>query len=275
MTAVIAPANDLAGLTDKQLLHSYHENNVAAAREELVRRFMPFARKLALRYLHTSEPVEDLVQVANLGLLKAIERFEPDRGKSFTAFAAPTILGELKRHFRDKSWSLYVPRDLKERALAASRHTERLSTELGRSPTIDELADALDCTIEQAVEALDAADNYHPQSLDVPVGDDDEGRTPLLEVLGGEDDGFELAEERQALSVGWRGLTDTEREVLALRLLHGLTQREISQRIGYSQMQVSRLLKKSILRLDNPGGLEAPASTRLSRSVTPAPSAMS
>jgi len=275
MSALIAPASDLARLTDEQLLHSHYHYGVAAAREELVRRFMPFARKLALRYLHSREPLEDLVQVANLGLLNAIERFEPDRGKSFRAFAAPTILGELKRHFRDKGWSLHVPRDLKERALAASRQTERLSSELGRSPTVDQLADALDCTIEQTVEALDAADNYHPQSLDVPVGDDDEAGMPLLETLGGDDYGFELAEERQVLTAGWRGLSDTERQVLGLRLLHGLTQREISQRIGCSQMHVSRLLKKSILRLDTPEGSQTPASTCSYRPARHAPSAMS
>jgi RNA polymerase sigma-B factor len=120
-------------------------------RDELVRRFMPFARKLALRYLHSREPLDDLVWVASLGLLNAVERFEPGRGGSFTAYAAPTILRELTRHFRDKGWSLHVPRDLKERALAATRHTERLCAELGRSPTVAELADALRCTIEQAI----------------------------------------------------------------------------------------------------------------------------
>ena len=275
MTAATAPARDLARLTDEQLLQSHYHEHGAAAREELIRRFMPFARKLALRYLHSSEPMDDLVQVANLGLLNAIERFEPGRGKSFTAYAAPTILGELKRHFRDKGWSLHVPRDLKERALASSRHKERLSTELGRSPTVDELADALGCTIEETIEALDAADNYHPQSLDAPVGDEDDDRIPMLEMLGDEDHGFELAEDREVLAAGWRGLSDTERRVLGLRVLHGLTQREISQRIGYSQMHVSRLLNKSMLRLELPGGSATRASAICSPSATQAPAAMS
>ena len=129
---------------------------------------MPFARKLALRYMHTTEPAADLVQVACIGLLNAIDRFEPGRGKKFTAYAAPTIVGELKRHFRDKGWSMHVPRDLQERALAVSQQGERLSSELGRTPTIDELSRALECTAEQTVEAMGAAHNYHPVSLDTP-----------------------------------------------------------------------------------------------------------
>ena len=242
-------------------------------RDELVRRFMPFARKLAARYLHSREPLDDLVQVANLGLLNAIDRFEPGRGRSFTAYAAPTILGELKRHFRDKSWSVHVPRELKERALASSRHRERLYVELGRCPTVDELADALRCTIAQTIEALDAADNYHPQSLDAPGGDDDEERMPLLEFLGDADDGFGLAEDRQSLAATWRTLSDTERQIVGLRLLHGLTQREISQRIGCSQMHVSRLLNKSILRLNTPDGSATAFSSRSARHAPPAMSA--
>jgi RNA polymerase sigma-B factor len=267
MTAATAPARDLARLTDAQLLHSHYHDREAAVRDELVRRFMPFARKLALRYLHSREPLDDLVQVANLGLLNALERFEPGRGRGFTAYAAPTILGELKRHFRDKGWSLHVPRELKERALASSRHMERLSVELGRSPTVDELADALRCTIDQTIEALDVADNHHPQSLDASAGDDDEDRMPLLEFLGDADDGFDLAEDRQCLAASWRALGGTERQILGLRLLHGLTQREISRRVGCSQMHVSRLLNKSILRLRTPDGYAMPASAFSSRSA--------
>jgi RNA polymerase sigma-B factor len=248
--ATTVSGRDISCLTDEQLFQIYSERGDSAVRAELVRRFLPFARKLALRYLHSREPLEDLVQVASLGLLNAVDRFDPGRGRSFTAYAAPTILGELKRHFRDKGWSLHVPRDLKERALAASQRTERLSIELGRSPTVDELAAALDCTIEETTEALDAGDNYHPQSLDAVVGEDDDDRCPLLEMLGDKDDGYELAEDRQALAAGWIRLSDTEREVLGLRLLRDLTQREISQRIGCSQMHVSRLLRKTMLHLD-------------------------
>src|ERR1700758_5304051 len=135
---------DLTRLPDDELLEAYHFDRDPAAREQLVKRFLPFARKLALRYVHSREPLDDLVQVACVGLLNAIERFEPGRGKKFTSFAAPTIVGELKRHFRDKGWTVHVPRDLQERALAVSRHTERMSAVMGRSPTLDELATALD-----------------------------------------------------------------------------------------------------------------------------------
>lgn len=275
MTTAIAPVRDLARLTDAQLLQRHYQDHELAVRDELVRRFMPFARKLAVRYLHSREPLDDLVQVANLGLLNAIQRFDPGQNRSFTAFAAPTILGELKRHFRDKGWSLHVPRDLKERALAASRHRERLSVEFGRSPTVDEIADALRCTTKETIEALDAADNYHLQSLDAPSGDDEQDRMPLLELLGDPDDGFELAEHRQCLAANWRTLSDTQRQILGLRLLHDLTQREISQRVGCSQMHVSRLLNKSIVCLNTGDGSPAPASASSFRSARPAPPATS
>jgi RNA polymerase sigma-B factor len=249
MAVATISAREYARYQDDELLELYHDDRDPGAREELVKRFLPFARKLALRYVHSREPLDDLVQVASVGLLNAIERFEPGRGKKFTSFAAPTIVGELKRHFRDKGWSVHVPRDLQERALGVSRHSERLSALLGRSPTLDELAAALTCSVEQVMEAIDAAHNYHPASLDAPIVHDDEDRTALADTLGGEDIGFELAEQRQALATSWASLSDVEREVLGLRLVGELTQREISQRIGCSQMHVSRLLRRSMIRL--------------------------
>ena len=249
MAITTCSQHELARLPDDELLVVYHEDRDPGAREELVKRFLPFARKLALRYVHSREPLEDLVQVASVGLLNAIERFEPGRGKKFTSFAAPTIVGELKRHFRDKGWSVHVPRDLQERALGVSRHTERLSALLGRSPTLDELSEALTCSIEQVMEAIDAAHNYHPASLDAPIVHDDEDQSALADTLGSEDIGFELAEQRQALATSWAALSEVEREVLGLRLVGELTQREISQRIGCSQMHVSRLLRRSMIRL--------------------------
>jgi RNA polymerase sigma-B factor len=250
MTATIMQTRELARRTDEELLDAHYRERDLAARDELVDRFMPFARKLAVRYIHSREPMDDLMQVASIGLLNAIDRFDPEHGKKFTTFAAPTILGELKRHFRDKGWAIHVPRDLQERALAVSRHAERLSTELRRSPTIDELAQALNCTIEQTVEAIDAGENYQLTSLDAPVAQDDGDGCALTETLGSEDDGFELAEDRQALASHWAELSDLERQVLGLRLTHGLTQRQISRRIGYSQMHVSRLLRRSMLSLE-------------------------
>jgi RNA polymerase sigma-B factor len=249
MAVTTCSRHELARLPDDELLVAYHEDRDPGAREELVKRFLPFARKLALRYIHSREPLDDLVQVASVGLLNAIERFEPGRGKKFTSFAAPTIVGELKRHFRDKGWSVHVPRDLQERALAVSRHTDRLSALNGRSPTLDELSEALACSVEQVMEAIDAAHNYHPASLDVPIATDGEDQSALAETLGDEDIGFELAEQRQALATSWASLSKVEREVLGLRLVGELTQREISQRIGCSQMHVSRLLRRSMIRL--------------------------
>ena len=171
-------------------------------------------------------------------------------GKKFTSYAAPTIMGELKRHFRDKGWSVHVPRDVQERALAVSRQTERLSAQLGHSPSIDQLAEAMSCPTEQVVEALDAAHNYLPASLDAPIAREDEERSALGDTLGAADGGFELAEDRQALAAGWATLSPVERKVLGLRLVQDLTQREISQRIGCSQMHVSRLLRRSMVRLE-------------------------
>jgi RNA polymerase sigma-B factor len=245
----IAHAYAPAQLSDEQLFAAYHNDGESQAREALVSRFLPFARKLALRYSYTDEPLDDLVQVASLGLLNAIDRFEPGRGTKFTSFAAPTILGELKRHFRDKGWTLHVPRDLQERALALSRANERLSHDLGRSPTLSEIANALGCGIEQVVEASEVAHSYAPASLDAPVSRDSEESTALVEVLGREDDGFALAESREVIADTWRSLSELEREVIGLRFVHGLTQREIGHRIGYSQMHVSRLLRRSLNRL--------------------------
>jgi RNA polymerase sigma-B factor len=247
-TALRERANQLS---DEELFTAYHEDGDPDAREALVERFLPFARKLALRYSYTDEPIDDLVQVAALGLLGAIDRFEPGRGNKFTSFAAPTILGELKRHFRDKGWTLHVPRDLQERALALSRASERLSHDLGRSPNMEELAGALQCSVEQALEASEVAHSYTPASLDAPVSREGEESAALVEMIGGEDDGFGLAESRDAIASTWRSLSDLEREVVALRFADGLTQREIGQRIGYSQMHVSRLLRRSLNRLIN------------------------
>src|ERR671925_1869307 len=154
---------------ERRLLIRYHADGDLRARDELVERLMPLARDLALRYAYTREPLDDLVQVASLGLIKAIDRFEPGRGTRFTTYAVPTILGELKRHFRDKGWSVHVPRDLQERALAVSRHTERLSARMGRSPTLDELADAVGCSVEQVLEAQEASASYEAASLDAPA----------------------------------------------------------------------------------------------------------
>ena len=191
---------------------------------------MPLARKLALRYRYTHEPLEDLVQVASLGLLKALERFQPDRGHRFTAFAAPTILGELKRHFRDRGWAVHVPRDLQERALAVSRHTERLSGILGRSPTLTELAESMDCGIDEVIEGTQALRSYDTASLDAPVLSEEQDSITLGDTLPSRDDGFELVHARAQMAERWSSLSDLERKVVELRVVHDMTQREIGTR---------------------------------------------
>lgn len=235
---------------EQELLIRYHDCGDLAAREQLVERFLPLARDLALRYTYTDEQFDDLLQVASLGLIKAIDRFEPGRGTRFTSYAAPTILGELKRHFRDKGWSVHVPRDLQERTLAVSRATEILSKELGRSPKAREVAEHLGCSVEQVLEAQEAAGSYEAASLDAPVARDDGDSAALVDMLGGEESAYELVEDREAIARSWKELPDVERSVLELRFMHDLNQREIGERIGYSQMHVSRLLRRALTRLE-------------------------
>jgi RNA polymerase sigma-B factor len=241
-----APAREV----ERELLIRYHRSGDLAAREELVERFLPLARDLALRYTYTDEPYDDLLQVASLGLIKAIDRFEPGRGSKLTSYAAPTILGELKRHFRDKGWSLHVARDLQERTLAVGHAREVLSTELGRSPKAREVADHLGCSVEQVLEAQEAAASYEAASLDAPTARGDEESASLVEQVGGEDSAYELVEDREAIARTWKELPDVERSVLEMRFMHDLTQREIGERIGYSQMHVSRLLRRALSRLE-------------------------
>jgi RNA polymerase sigma-B factor len=236
--------------TERELLVRYHRHGDLAAREELARRFLPLARDLALRYTYTDEPFDDLLQVASLGLIKAIDRFEPERGTKFSSYAAPTILGELKRYFRDKGWALHVPRDLQERTLAVNRETETLSKELGRSPRVREVARALGCSAEEVLEAQEAAASYEAASLNAPTSRDDDEAAELVDLLGAEDHTYELVESRDAIASTWRALPEIERTVLELRFLHDLTQREIGERIGYSQMHVSRLLRRALKRLE-------------------------
>lgn len=219
-----------------------------ATREALVRRFAPLARSLARRYERSSEPFEDLLQVAQLGLVKAIDRFDPDRGVPFPAFAVPTILGELKRHFRDCGWAVHLTRELQERALAVQDAHRRLDGR-GRAVTVRELAQYLELTDEQVIEALSAAEAYRAESLDAPPPRDDPDRHPPGDRLGADDDGYAAVETIVTLGTAFHGLPMLERHVLALRFFDDLTQRQIGERIGVSQMQVSRLLRSALGRL--------------------------
>ena len=232
---------------DRRLLERYHENGDRAAREALVARFLPLARQLARRYQRGSEPLDDLIQVASLGLLKAIDRFDPARPSAFSSFAVPTILGELKRHFRDRGWSVRVPRDLQEMAVRVERVSEELSRGLGRAPTPAEIAENIGATSEQVMEAREAAGAYRAVSLDRPRDDDeDEG---VADTMGVEDPGFRLAEDAATVERLMDVLSDREREVLRLRFEKDLTQSEIGARVGVSQMHISRLIRQAVTRL--------------------------
>jgi RNA polymerase sigma-B factor len=234
---------------ERWLFTRYRRGNDPAAREALVERFLPLARQLARRYHRGDVPLEDLVQVASLGLLNAIDRFDAERGTAFSTFAVPTIAGELKRYFRDKAWSVRVPRDLNELALRVDRTAELLLHRLGRIPTATDIADHLEITIEEVLEAREAAAAYHADSLDRPASEHDGDGARLVDVLGVDDPGFGRAEQSATIERLMRALTHRQREILRLRFGEDLTQSEIGQRVGLSQMQISRLLRQAIARL--------------------------
>ena len=211
-------------------------------------RFLPLARQLARRYVRSNEPLDDLVQVASLGLLKAIDRFDPTRPTAFSSFAVPTILGELRRHFRDKGWWLRVPRDLQELAVRVERVADDLESELGRAPTADAIAQYMGVRTEQVLDAREAAASYRAVSLDRPR-DDTEAGDDLVDVIGVEDPGYHLADDAATVESLMNVLSDREREVLRLRFAEDLTQSEIGARVGVSQMHVSRLIRQAVARL--------------------------
>jgi RNA polymerase sigma-B factor len=237
------------GRDDRELFKRHLREGDTAAREQLVERFLPLARQLARRYQRADEPLDDLIQVASLGLLKAIDRFDPDREVAFSSYAVPTILGELKRHFRDKTWAVRVPRDLQELALRVDRTVASLARELHRSPSIGEISEATGASEEQVLEAMEAAGAYRATSFDAPrAGADDAGET-FADSVGTDELGFGLAEDRATLGRLLSAVSPREREVLRLRFVEDLTQAEIGARIGVSQMQVSRLIRQALARL--------------------------
>jgi len=234
---------------DRRLLRRYHLDGEVAARDELVERFLPLARQLARRYQRGNEPLDDLVQVASIGLVKAVDRFDPDRGTAFSSYAVPTILGELKRYFRDAGWAVHVPRGMQERVMTVNQAVSKLSRELGRSPTAGEVAAEVGEDPEIVLEALEAAIAYDAVSLDTPrTGDEEDGDT-YADTVGVIDERFELVEYQSAIGPTMRALPPRDRLVLKLRFEEDLTQLEIAQRIGVSQMHVSRLIRRALKRL--------------------------
>jgi RNA polymerase sigma-B factor len=230
---------------DKILLRRYHEDGDLRARKQLIEQYMPLVRSLARRYAYRGEPLDDLVQIGAIGLIKAIDRFDIGRGVELTTYATPNIIGEIKRHFRDKGWAVRVPRGLQELNVKLARLIEPLTVQLGRSPTIPELAKAAGVDEEQVLEALESGRAYTPLSLSAGgVGDDDD--LDPLESLGTEEHEYEISEDRAVLAPGFRALSERERMILQLRFFDDLTQSQIAQQVGISQMHVSRLIRRSL-----------------------------
>jgi len=240
----------------ERMLARYAVSRDPHVRDALVERYMPLARRLALRYRNTSEPLDDLMQVAALGLIKAIDRFEPGRGTAFSSFAVPTILGELRRHLRDHSWTVRVPRDTQELAQRIDKASDRLAADLGRAPTVRELAAELGTSEEQLLDAHQARHAHSPASLEAPVGSDD-GLLVLADVLGADDDRLERAEAAVLVDHYLDALPPRSRAILRLRFQQELMQREIGDLMGLSQMHVSRLIRQSLDDLQRLAAAEA------------------
>jgi RNA polymerase sigma-B factor len=233
-----------------ELFRRWRRDGDRVARDLLLERFMPLAHSLARRYAGALEPLEDLQQVASLGLLKAIERFDPEKGNAFSSFAVPTILGELKRYFRDYGWSVHVPRGAQEAALALERAQQQLKDQRAGSPSISELAEHLHWSVERVLDALEAGAAHHSVSLDAPAGEASGGeRVTVGERLGALDPQLEHLEGSLSFTAALRALSEREQRVLVLRFVEDLTQSEIAATIGVSQMQVSRILRGAIERL--------------------------
>jgi RNA polymerase sigma-B factor len=244
---------------DRRLLRRYHDVGDLSARDDLIERFLPLARQLARRYQRGNEPLDDLVQVASIGLVKAVDRFDPERGSAFSSYAVPTILGELKRYFRDAGWAVHVPRGMQERVMNVNQAVSRLSRDLGRSPTPTEVARSLDEDPEHVLEAMEAAIAYDAVSLDAPSRTaDEDGSDTYADSVGVIDERFELVEYAAAIEPTVRALPERDRMVLQLRFDEDLTQLEIAERIGVSQMHVSRLIRRALTRLRTVANAQSP-----------------
>ena len=235
---------DIRYETDSDLFDRWRRRGDLDAHAELAERHLPLVRQLARRYSYTSEPLEDLVQVGSVGLLQALSRYDPTLGSTFRAYAVPTILGELRRHFRDTAWSVHVPRSLQERARTVQAAISALQGTLGRSPTIAEIAERVDATSEQVIEAIEARFAFRVESLDAPTETGD-AREQWHEQ-GELDAGYDTAEQAAFLSRALRALPERERDLVRLRFQEDLSQSEIGDQLGISQMHVSRLLRRSI-----------------------------
>jgi RNA polymerase sigma-B factor len=234
---------------DAALLRRYHEQGDLAARDELIEQYMSLVRSLARRYAYRGEQLDDLVQIGAIGLIKAIDRFDLDRGVELTTYATPNIIGEIKRHFRDKGWAVRVPRGLQELSVQLSRLVEQLTVQLGRSPTIAEIAKEAGVEEEQVLEAIESGRAYSSVSLSAGAIGDEDGELDPLETIGTIEHEYEVSEDRAMLEPGFRVLDERERRILHLRFFEGLTQSQIATQIGISQMHVSRLIRRALEKI--------------------------
>jgi RNA polymerase sigma-B factor len=238
-------ANAARATREQELLRRYHKDGDLSARDQLAEEMLPLARALAGRYAGRGEPLDDLVQVACVGIMKAIDGFDLSRDVRFSSYATPTVLGEIKRHFRDRTWAMRVPRGLQELQLKVAKARDELTNKLGRSPNVEELSQELDESFEDVLATIQSAGARRTRSLDEPAGED----LTLGDSIGGNDPEMGRAEMRVLLDSALDVLSDRDREVLRLRFELDLTQTEISERVGVSQMQISRIIRQSLARL--------------------------
>lgn len=235
----------------RELFRRYKEDGDMEAREQLVMSHLNLVRFLANKFKNRGEPLDDLVQVGYLGLLKAIDRFDPDRGLEFTTYATPTILGEIKRHFRDKGWSVRIPRRLQELSAKVNQATDTLTTQFQRSPTIQEIADYLDASVDEVLEAMESSSAYSSVPLEGTGSSENDDAPSVIDRYGSEDNELAFTDDRLVIEEALKGFSPREREVIELRFLKGMTQIEIADQLGISQVQVSRLLRRTLKKIQD------------------------
>lgn len=235
----------------RELFRRFKEEGDMDAREKLVMSHLNLVRFIANKFKNRGEPIDDLIQVGYLGLLKAIDRFDPSRGLEFTTFATPTIMGEIKRHFRDKGWSVRVPRRLQELSAKVNQATDTLTSQLQRSPTIAEIADYLDATVDEVLEAMESSSAYSSVSLEAPSGADDDDAPSVIDRYATEDSDLAFTDDRIIIEEALASFSPRERDVIEMRFLKGMTQIEIAEKLGISQVQVSRLLRRTLKKIQD------------------------
>ena len=248
-TGVPETASEERAKETRRLFVRYQQHEDEAARDELIERFLPLARQLARRYQRVNEPLDDLAQVASIGLVKAVDRFDVERGVAFSSYAVPTILGELKRYFRDSGWAVHVPRGIQERAMQVDRAVKELNGRMRRSPSVDEVAKHVNAPVEDVLAAMEAGQAYDAVSLDARRSTGDSDSDTFADSLGEEDDRFDLIEYGATIAPTLKALPKRDQLVLHLRFAEDMTQSQIAERIGVSQMQVSRLIRRALARL--------------------------